>query len=386
MNKKTLYFDNAATTKVDPQVIQSITENLKKYYGNPSSTHNLGRSSKSQIEESRKKIADILHTKSSQIVFTSGATEANYRILYNAVHHLNVTHIISSKIEHHAVLDNIKSFEKEKNIKISYVNIHKSGDIDLKHLEEILKNSKEKNTLVSLMHINNETGVVSDINYIGELCKNYNAYFHSDTVQSVGKTPIHLEKTNVDFIVCSAHKIHGTKGTGFLYFRKGISFQSLWQGGQQEKGIRSGTEATHNIVGMAKALEIAHENITENNAYLRSLKKHFVTKIKEKLNNHITFNAQSDKSTKRSSNIINIRFIGNIKSSGMLLFVLDLEGIACSLGSACQSGSTQNSHVLNEFMTEKELEKPSLRISFSKFNTKQEIDLLVDTFRKVLNS
>lgn len=386
MNKEILYFDNAATTKVDPQVIKAISENLEKNYGNPSSTHTLGRSSKAQLEKSRKKIADILHTQSSQIIFTSGATEANYRILHNAVYHLGVTHIISSRIEHHAILDNITMLKEQKQLKVSYIDIDKNGDLNLTQLEEILQENSHTKTLVSLMHINNETGVISDIEHIGKLCKTYNAYFHSDTVQSIGKTTINLNKLNVDFIVCSAHKIYGTKGVGFLYFKKGIPFHCLWQGGQQEKGIRSGTEATHNIIAMAKALEIASRDITQNNIYLESLKEYFVTNIQEKIGDHIAFNAKSDQNQNRSPNIINIRFLKNTKSSTMLLFMLDLEGIACSVGSACQSGSTQNSHVLNEFLNKEQRDKASLRISFSKFNTKEEINLLIDKLQKIINT
>ena len=274
-----VYLDNAATTKVRDEVADSITEVIKNEYGNPSSTHSYGRSSKSIVETSRKEIAALLNVSSSEIIFTSGGTEGDNMILRNCVKNLNVKHIVSSKIEHHAVTHTIDYLLTCNDIKITYVKIHSNGDIDYDDLESILEGSSEK-TLVSLMHINNELGNISNIKLISDLCKKYNALFHSDTVQSIGHYDLDFNKLQLDFFVASAHKFHGPKGVGFAFVRKNTKLGSFITGGMQEKGFRAGTESVHNIYGMSEALKISLKNLVNEKKYVTDIKNYFITFIK----------------------------------------------------------------------------------------------------------
>ncbi len=372
---KKVYLDNASTTPLHPEVILEMTKILTEDYGNPSSTHSLGRNAKNILELSRKSIAKQLNATASEIIFTSCGTEANNWILRSAVKDLKTERIITSKIEHHAVLHTAIALQSEYGIQVDYVNVKPNGELDLTHLVELL--SEEKKTLVSLMHINNETGTILDLNRVSQICQEHHALFHSDTVQSVGKTKIDLQRTPIDFIVASAHKFHGPKGVGFAFVRKNAGLQPLFFGGEQEKGVRPGTEAIHQIGGMAKALELSCQNMETESLYIASLKEYSIEKLKInfpdfKINGENTF-----------YNLLNITLPLDESKTSMILFHLDMKGIAVSRGSACQSGSIRPSHVLAEMLSPNDLKKPNIRISFSHFNTKEDVDLLIEGLKSI---
>ncbi|HRL70979.1 MAG TPA: cysteine desulfurase family protein [Flavobacterium sp.] len=373
---KKIYLDNASTTALRPEVIQEMTKVLTEDYGNPSSTHGLGRTAKNILELSRKSIAKNLNATAQEIIFTSCGTEANNWILRSAVKDLQVKRIITSKIEHHAVLYTALVLEKEYDIQIDYVNVKPNGEIDITHLVELL--SQEKKTLVSLMHVNNEIGTVLDLERIGRICQEHNTLFHSDTVQSIGKTPIDLEKLSVDFIVASAHKFHGPKGTGFAFIRKNSGLQPLFFGGEQEKGLRAGTEALHQIAGMAKALKLSYSNLETEQKHILELRKYLITQLKTAFP-EFKINGNPD----GFYTVLNVLLPFEATKTAMLLFHLDMKGIAVSRGSACQSGSIKASHVLAEMLSVEDLKKPSLRISFSHYNTKEDIDILVEALKTI---
>jgi cysteine desulfurase len=373
---KKVYLDNASTTAMRPEVIQEMTKVMLEDFGNPSSTHSFGRNSKTIIELSRKSIAKHLNCTAQEIIFTSGGTEADNWILRSAVEDLKMERIITSKIEHHAVLHTVWALQEEYKIQVDYVNVNSDGSLDLTHLSNLL--AEEKKTLVSLMHVNNETGTILDLDRVGLICRQYNALFHSDTVQSIGKTEIDLQKTPIDFILASAHKFHGPKGIGFAFVRKNSGIQPLLFGGEQEKGLRAGTEAVHQIAGMAKALTISYENLNEERAYISNIKNYLI----EQLEIHFPdFRINGKKED--FYNIINIILPFSSDKTSMLLFSLDMKGIAVSRGSACQSGSIKPSHVLNEMLSEADLKLPNLRISFSHYNTKEDIDWLIESLKVV---
>ena len=372
-----IYLDNAATTALRPEVVAEMISVLQNDYGNPSSSHGFGRSAKSKLELARKTIAQLLNVTAQEIIFTSGATEANNWILQNAVTNLKVKRIITSKIEHHAVLHAVEFLQKEYNIQIDFVKIKSDGSIDINHLMELL--SEDIPTLVSLMHVNNEIGTVLDLEEIAKICKQHSVYFHSDTVQSVGKMELDFQKIPVDFMVASAHKFHGPKGIGFAFIRKGTAVNSIFHGGEQEKGIRPGTEALHNIVGMAKALQLSFEHLAADRNHIQDLKKYTVEQFQKYLPN-VSFNGNVDSTL---YTILNVRLPLDPSKSAMLLFSLDMKGIAVSRGSACQSGSAKGSHVLAEFLNDDEMAKPSIRVSFSHLTTKKEIDTLVEALTTV---
>lgn len=378
-----VYLDNAATTQIRDEVIDAITHVMKYNYGNASSTHSFGRSSKSIIEKYRKIIAGHLNVSAGEIIFTSGGTEADNIVLRSAVRDLDVIHMITSKIEHHAVLHTIDQLKKEYKISVSYVNLNSEGQIDYEHLNELLK-TKDK-TLVSLMHINNEIGTILDIKRVAELCKENNALFHSDTVQSVGHYPMDLQDVKVDFLAAAAHKFHGPKGVGFVFIRKNSGLKPLIFGGEQERGYRAGTESVHNIVGIGEALHHAYKNLQEETAYVKGLKQHFVESLSRNIPN-VKFNGCSDDLNKSTYTLVNVCLPVAPEKSAMLLFQLDLKGIACSKGSACQSGSNQNSHVLAEILTDEDIKKPSIRFSFSIYNTKKEIDYVIESIKGLIVS
>lgn len=372
---KNVYLDNAATTSLRKEVIDEMIHVMNTEYGNPSSTHSIGRSARAVIENSRKLIAKILNVSSTEIIFTSSATEATNWILKNAVENFGVRRIITSKIEHHATLYTIYDLQKKHSIKVDFVKVLPNGGLDYNHLEDLL--AEEISTLVSLLHVNNETGVVNDIEKIGKMCSNANAIFHCDTVQSIGKTEIDLQSLNVDFIVSSAHKFHGPKGVGFAYVKKGTIMQPMIFGGEQEKGWRAGTEAVHQIAGMAKALQISIQNLEKEREYITELKNYCIKKLLEnfpevKINGENTF-----------YNILNILLPFDEDKTSMILFHLDMKGVAVSRGSACQSGSVKPSHVLAEMLSEDVLKKPSIRVSFSHYNTKEEVDLFIQILKSV---
>ena len=377
-----VYFDNAATTPLYPEVVEKITEVLSNTYGNPSSTHALGRGAKSLIEYSRKQIAKELNALPSEIIFTSGGTEADNFILHSCVRDLGVQVVISSLIEHHAVLHTLEVLAKEYPIQIVYVNLTERGDIDLQHLKNLLEQYTEKKVLVSLMHLNNEIGNILPLKEVAILCKEKGAYFHSDTVQSVGHYPINLQEIPVDFITASAHKFHGPKGVGFAFIRKGIVLHSIITGGEQEKGLRAGTEAVHNIAGMEVVFNLCYKNLDKNTEKLKNLKQYFIHQLKHHFP-EIVFNGTSESLEESSYAIVNVGFPALQHQDNTLLFQLDLKGIACSKGSACQSGSVQVSHVLSAFMPKEALQYPSLRFSFSAFNTIEEVDFLIESLKEI---
>ncbi|MDI5888099.1 cysteine desulfurase family protein [Flavobacterium yafengii] len=371
-----VYLDNASTTAIRTEVIQEMTKVMTEDYGNPSSTHSLGRAAKSILELSRKSIAKNLNATAQEIIFTSCGTEANNWILRSAVKDLQVKRIITSKIEHHAVLYTALVLEKEYDIQIDYVNVKPNGEIDITHLVELL--SQEKKTLVSLMHVNNETGNVLDLERIGRICQEHNVLFHSDTVQSIGKATIDLQTIPVDFIVASAHKFHGPKGVGFAFIRKNSGLQPLFFGGEQEKGLRAGTEALHQIAGMAKALEVSYTNLETEQKHITELKSYLIDQLKIEFP-EFKINGNPDS----FYTVLNVLLPFAAAKTAMILFHLDMKGIAVSRGSACQSGSVKPSHVLAEMLSEEDLKKPSLRISFSHFNTKEDIDLLIEALKSI---
>jgi len=375
----TFYLDNAATTQIDDQVIEVIHSSMKNNYGNPSSVHQFGRKAKSAIETARKNIAKHLNVSASEIIFTAGGTEADNLILHNAVFNLDIKRIVTSKIEHHAVLHTCNYLEKVHNIVVDYVDVDEFGSVNLAHLKELLSNSNSK-TLVSLMLINNEIGNFLDAEKVSEICKGHNALFHSDTVQAIGHFEIDLQKTPIDFIVASAHKFHGPKGVGFAYFKKGFGILPMFHGGDQEKGARSGTENVHSILGMEKALDIALSNLEKDKDTIERLKKYFISEL-HKISEDIEFNGFSSILNKSTYTILNVRFPLN---NDMLLFSLDMAGIAVSGGSACQSGSSLGSHVLLEILSKKEADKTSVRFSFSKYTTVQELDFVLSYLKNNL--
>ena len=371
MNK--IYFDNAASTPLRQEVIDEMVLVLKENFGNPSSTHSFGRSAKTVIETSRKLIAKNIGCTAPEIIFTSSATEAINWILKNAVSNLKIERIITSKIEHHATLDTINHLQKSYGIEVDFINILNNGSIDITHLVDLL--SKNKKTLVSLMHVNNEIGSVLDIEKVGRICHQHHALFHSDTVQSIGKMEMNLQNISVDFIVGSAHKFHGPKGVGFAFIRKGINMQPIFYGGEQEKGLRAGTEAVHQIAGMSKALELSYQYLDSERNYISDLKHYCQEQIMSNFQN-IKFNGSNS-----FYNILNVLLPFSEDKTAMILLNLDMKGIAVSRGSACQSGSIKPSHVLAEILESDELKKPSLRISFGYYNTRQEIDALIDALK-----
>ena len=377
-----IYLDNAATTQVREEVADKMALILKSTYGNPSSTHSIGRASKSILEQCRKRIASHFNAKASEIIFTSGGTEADNLVLRSAVCDLGVKHIISSKIEHHAVSHTIEALANSSKVRVSYVKVLKDGSVCMQHLEELLSQSAEK-TLVTLMHINNEIGTILDLEYVANLCKKYNALFHSDTVQSVGHYSLDLSKIPIDFLAASAHKFHGPKGVGFAFVRSGFGLQPIITGGTQERGCRAGTESIHDIVGMDASLEIAYKNIVSEKDFILSLKTYFIDRLKEEICG-IEFNGCSDDFNKSTYTLVNVCLPVAKEKAPLFLFQLDLKGIACSKGSACQSGSTTGSHVLNEILSEENLKKPSIRFSFSCFNTTKEIDTVVHTLKTLV--
>ncbi len=378
-----VYFDNAATTAMRPEVIDRMVEVMREVPGNPSSTHAVGRKAKSILEQARKTIAGYLHVSPAEIIFTSGGTEADNLIINSAVRDLGVKHIITSPIEHHAVLHIVEHLESLYDVKVSRVQIKSCGSIDMNHLEELLKSSTEK-TLVSLMHINNEIGNLLDLQKVAELTRHYDALFHSDMVQSVGHFDLNLSEIKVDFIAAAAHKFHGPKGVGFAFLRKNSKIKSLIFGGGQERGSRAGTEAVHNIAGMETALIKAQENLEAERKHIEEIKWYF----KDQLEKHIPgvhFNGNCHDGSLSTYTLLNVCLPVPPEKSLMLLFQLDLKGIACSKGSACQSGSDQGSHVLNAFLDTDKLNKPSIRFSFSHENTKEEVDYVVKNLKDFLD-
>ena len=375
-----VYLDNAATTPMANEVIAEMTEVMTNHYGNPSSTHAFGRDAKVIIENARRVIAKIIHAEPKEIIFTSGGTEADNMAIICAVRDLGVKHIISSPIEHHAVEHSLDNAKINLSCKISHVKLDKFGNVDLKHLDELLRASTEK-TLVSLMHANNEIGTILPLKKVGELCRKHNALFHSDTVQTMGHYPLDLENVDIDFVTCAAHKFHGPKGVGFLYKNKNINLKPLIEGGAQERGIRGGTENITGIAGMAKAFELADLSIEDHISEVQGLKTHMLTELQNKING-LEVNGESEPS-KSLYTVLNVLFPKFAKEE-MLLFMLDLEGVSCSGGSACTAGANAGSHVLKGIGSD--TTRANARFSFSRYTTKEEVDFAIDKIIKVYNS
>ncbi len=378
-----VYFDSAATTELRSEVIRCISEVLKTEYGNPSSTHSYGRSSKSLLENARKEIASYLNVSASEIIFTSGGTEADNLILNSCVRDLGVKRIITSKIEHHAVLYTVNSLKEKFGITVDYVSLDECGHVDHDDLKRLLEQGDEK-TLVSLMHVNNEIGNILDIKSVAKLCKEHNALFHSDTVQSVGHFEVDFAEIPIDFAAVAAHKFHGPKGAGFAFIRKNTGLKPLIFGGEQERGLRAGTEAVYAIAGMSEALKLAYTNLEKERTHVMELKNYFKKRLLAEIPG-VKFNGGCDDNERSTYTLLNVCLPISAEKSMLLLFQLDLKGIACSKGSACQSGSSNGSHVLNAILSEEDLKKPSLRFSFSSFNTTDEVDYVIDVLKEFID-
>lgn len=371
-----VYLDNAATTPIAPEVIEVMLPVLQSGFGNPSSTHSFGRTSKALIETSRRSIAKHLNCKPSEIVFTSGGTEADNMAISMAVEQLDVKHIITSKLEHHAVGHTAEFIGKHNHVKVSYVNIDSEGFIDLAHLEQLL--STEEKSLVSLMHANNEIATLLPLKRVSEICRKHNAYFHSDTVQTMGHYAFDLQDLDIDFITCAAHKFHGPKGIGYLYINGKLPAAPLIHGGAQERGLRGGTENIYGIVGLAKAMDLAYEDVDAHREHVQRLKTYMIDTLKDyfqKIDFHGSINPDTSLYT-----VLNVCFPASEKS-GMLLFTLDLKGIAVSGGSACSSGAAKGSHVLEAIKAD--MTRPNVRFSFSRYTTKEEIDFALEQVKAI---
>lgn len=380
-----IYLDNAATTSLRPEVVQDMRKALEDCFGNPSSTHAFGRAAKTGIEQARKTIASELGAKPGEIIFTSGGTEADNMILRGAVRDLRIKTIITTKIEHHAVLHTAEALHREAGINLVFLPLNENGSPDLTHLETVLQ-MDDSRKLVSLMHINNEIGNITDLERVGRLCRENGALFHSDTVQSIGHYRLNLETTPIDFATAAAHKFHGPKGIGFAYIRKNSGLGAMISGGAQERGFRAGTEPYHNILGMETAFKAAYANLDIEQAKIQDLKMYFVDRLASVLP-EVRFNGLSADSEYGTYTLLNVRLPVSSEKGQLLLFHLDLKGIACSKGSACQSGSSGGSHVLKEILSAQEAQKPSVRFSFSHQNTREEIDYTVSVLKDfIMNS
>jgi len=371
-----VYLDNAATTRLDEEVLQAMLPYMKEEFGNPSSIHAYGRKTRSGIETARKTVAKLLNVTPAEIFFTSGGTEADNMAIVKAIETYGIKHAITSKIEHHAVEHTLCELEKEGKIKLSWVNLDKKGNVDLAHLEELLKANPK--SLVSLMHANNEVGTLLPINKVGELCERYEAIFHSDTVQTMGHFMMDLRAMKVHMVTCAAHKFHGPKGVGFLYVNNAIKLKPLIYGGAQERNMRGGTENVYGIVGLAKALEICCREMPQHQDHIRGMKNYMIGELKKNIPG-VEFNGEIDEHSLYT--VLNV-LLPPSEDAEMLLFNLDIQGIAASGGSACSSGSNQGSHVLRGLGVD--MSRPSVRFSFSKYNTKEEIDYAIGKLKEIL--
>ena len=372
-----VYLDNAATTPMAPEIVELMSEMMKTTFGNPSSVHELGRKSRIIVETARKSIAILLNAAPKTIFFTSGGTEADNMAIKCGIHDHNITHAITSKLSHHAVLYPLEDLAAEGKIKLSYIDIDENGVISLVHLQKLLKENPR--TFVSIMHANNEIGTIQDIKKIGDICKEYNAIFHSDTVQTIAHYPFDMQKLKVDFMVASAHKFHGPKGVGFMYISEDIQIKPLLRGGGQERNMRAGTENIHGIAALAKAMEMAYEHLEEEVKYIKGLKSYMIEKFKEEIP-EVRFYANCTDLDNSLYTVLSVSFPAT-KIAEMLLFNLDIMGIACSGGSACSSGSNTGSHVLSAISPD--TNRPGVRFSFSKYNTKEEIDYTIEKLKEL---
>ena len=368
-----VYLDNAATTALDKEVLEEMLPYMTEHFGNPSSIHSFVRKTRTAIETARKSVAKSLNVSPSEIFFTSGGTEADNMAIRCSIHDLGIKHAITSKIEHHAVTHTLEALEKEGIIKLSYVNLTPLGHVDLTHLEQLL--NENERTLVSLMHANNEIGNLLPLKEVGEICERYNAIFHSDTVQTMAHYAFDLQRINIHFITCAAHKFHGPKGVGFLYVNGKITINPLIYGGSQERNMRGGTENLYGIIGLAKALEIAHRDLEHHQKQITDLKTYMVEQLKAAIKG-VEFNGSCLDNCLYT--VLNVRF-PHTENAEMFLFNLDIAGIAASGGSACTSGSDKGSHVLAGIGAD--ITRPSVRFSFSKHSTKEEVDYTISKLK-----
>jgi cysteine desulfurase len=376
MATQRIYLDNAATTPLDKEVISVMTGSMETLFGNPSSIHHEGRQSKTLVERARKTVAGIFHVSPGEIYFTSGGTESNNTAIKGSVKYLGVRRIITSRLEHHCVSHSIASLDPVYGVQCIYLDNDAEGHIDQGQLKSLLAAS-DKPTLVTLMHANNEIGTVLDIRAVGELCKEYGAYFHSDTVQTVGHLPIDLSNTYIHFISGSAHKIHGPKGAGMLYINHEIMIKAFIDGGSQERNMRGGTENVYGIAGFATALELASRHMEKRSTYIRNLKNHFINSLKKAIPD-VEFNG--DISDTSLYTVLNVSFPPNERND-MLLMNLDIYGISASGGSACSSGSEERSEVI--MALGKDSARKPVRFSFSHFNTMEEVDKVVGILKDI---
>ena len=374
-----VYFDNAATTPMRAEVISAMHEVMQTAYGNPSSTHGFGRAAKALLENARKSIAAHFNASAQEIILTSGGTESDNMILRCAVKDLGVTTIISSPLEHHAILHALDQLEAE-GVTVHYVDHDADGELNYEHLENLLAQDTTKK-LVTLMYVNNEIGNLLDVGRVGALCKEYSALFHSDAVQSVGHFKMDMQELPMDFFSAAAHKFHGPKGVGFSFVRKQTQIKPFILGGAQERGLRAGTESVHNVVGMQKALDIAYAQLEEERSHILQLKSRFITELKA-LFPDVQFNGKCSNMDASTYTVVNVGLPVPEDKAGLLDFHLDLKGVACSKGSACQSGSGKGSHVIGALQQKGSSDLPALRFSFSGFNTEAEVAYVMEVLRE----
>ncbi len=371
-----IYFDNAATTALDPLVLEAMMPYLTTMFGNPSSIYSYGRESKQAVENARKSVAKLLQAKPAEIFFTSGGTESSNTAIYGAVHALQCKHIISSRLEHHATLHCVEALAKTGAIKVSYVNHDNHGNIDLIHLENLLANAEFK-TLVTLMHGNNEIGTILPIEKVGLLCEQYNAIFHTDAVQTLAHFPLNTQTMKVHLLSGAGHKFHGPKGVGLLYINENITIPALLHGGSQERNMRAGTENIYGIVGFAKALEMALQTVEKDSAYIQQIKEYCWQQLQQTVPNI----ALHSKLQEGLYTVLNVGFPPSEKAE-MLLYSLDMKGVCISGGSACSSGTNSISHVINAIAPG--TKNIPIRFSFSKHNTLLEVDAMIEILKKLL--
>lgn len=373
-----IYLDNAATTPLSEEVIDAMVSVMKVTYGNPSSTHSFGQEAKILIEKVRREVADYLHVTPAEIIFTSCGTESNNMIIKSCVDHLGVQRIITSPLEHKCVAETVLEMKNRRGVEVVYLRPDQKGDLDLAKLEELLKNS-DKKTLVSLMHANNEIGNLLDINKVAHICKENNAFFHSDTVQSMAHMDLDFSKIPVDFASCSAHKFHGPKGSGFAFIRKSSGLKGIITGGPQERSLRAGTENVCGIVGLGKALELSLTNMSDYTAHIKEIKNYAIEKLVDEIEG-VKFNGRSSE----DGSLYTVLSVLLPFKDPMIGLKLDMKGIAISQGSACSSGASKPSMVLMMILDEEEMNSSTpLRISFSHLTSKEDIDALVDALKVI---
>ena len=373
---KHVYLDNAATTPMDDRVIEAMLPFMRGHFGNPSSVHSHGREVRTAIEKARKKVAELIHASPSEIFFTSGGTEADNTALVCGIESHGISHAITSPLEHHAVLHTLEMLAKKGQVQLSLLDVNEQGEIDLQQLEELLK--KNPKSMISLMHGNNEIGNLNDLERIGTLARAYDAFFHSDTVQTMGHYAHDLSQLPVDALVAGAHKFHGPKGVGFLYVRKDKKIHPFIHGGAQERNMRGGTENVIGIIGLAKALELSLEELEAHRSHIEKIKGYFIGKLKQEIPG-VSFNGCSADLDKSLYTVLNVSLPPSESNRGMLLFHLDLEGISASGGSACSSGATVGSHVLRALQHSPE--RDAVRFSFSRFTTMEEVDYTLEKLK-----